>query len=631
MATALDLDEELAIQEGSWRGRFISFGILLVFAAFAAAGVYYFFFRDEAAAPRPTEDIAVKRATISQTLIISGTADTQLNSDLTFQSAGRVQKVAVKPGDAVKQGQVLASLESDDLANALAAAQANQRSAQLKLDDLLDGSTAAEIAAAEQAVASAQATLTKAENDYTDLTDGPSASELAAAQQGVDGASAQLASAQATLEKLKNTPSASDLAAAQAGVALAQSSLTAAQNSAANAADTLASAASGLTDAEASYCAADAAPAFCTTPATPISSADATLMNAALGGVNSALASAVIAANDTYRLAVNGKSSADAAVVAAQDGYDSAQAKLDAVNDGPSSEDMDAAEAAVTSAEAGLASAEAKLTDLQDGPTDLQISTALAAGEAARAALAAAQDRLDETRNGPTANMIAQARQAVRTAAISVEGAQIRLRNAQITAPFDGTVAAVNIEPGEFASAAGATPAIVLLTPDALLLNMQVGETDYPNLKVDQGGVVIFDGIPGQPYPFRITEIGLSPTSTQGVVTYTVKGSLAVLPGSPRPAPGMNARGQITTSSKADVLVVPPRAIRRRGTELVVDVRRNGRVEEQVVTTGVTDSENVEVLTGLAEGDLVVVPSLTSAATSGQNKALQTPLPNNIR
>ncbi len=632
VATALDLDEELAIQEAGWRGRAISFGIFLAVAAFALAGVYYFFLRDEEVVTRPTEDIPVKRATINSTLIISGTADTQLNSNLTFQSAGRVSRVDVKVGDTVKQGQVLASLESDSLANALASARAGQRSAQLKLDDLLDGTSAAEFAAAEQAVAAAQATLTKAENDYTDMIDGPSAAELAGAQQGVIGAQAQVASARATLDKLDNSPSAADVAAAEAGVASAQSALTAAQNSAANAADTLASSASSLTDAEASYCVADNTPAFCIVPATPISNGDASLMDAALGGPNAALASAVISANTTYKVAANGKSSADAAVAAAQDGLNSAEARLDAVNDGPSQDDVDAAEAAVSSAEAGLAAAEAKLADVQDGPTDLQVSTALAAGDAARAALAAAQERLDEARRGPEANAIEQARQAVRTAAIAVEGAQLRLEDAQIISPFDGTVAAVNITPGEFASAAATEPAMVLLTPDALLLEMQVGETDYPNLKIDQGGVVIFDGIPGKPYPFKVTQIGLSPTTTQGVVTYEVKGSLVVLPDSPRPAPGMNARGQITTASKPDVLVVPPRAIRRRGTEQVVDVRRDGAVVEQVVTTGVSDNDNVEVLTGLADGESVVVPLLTSLdASGGANNALRTPLPNNIR
>ena len=85
-----------------------------------------------------------------------------------------------------------------------------------------------------------------------------------------------------------------------------------------------------------------------------------------------------------------------------------------------------------------------------------------------------------------------------------------------------------------------------------------------------------------------ISEIGLSPSVTQGVVTYQVKASLVLPADAPRPAPGMNARGQIITESKPNLLVVPPRAIRKSGNDQVVDVRRDGSIVAQVVTTGAT-------------------------------------------
>jgi hypothetical protein len=71
-------------------------------------------------------------------------------------------------------------------------------------------------------------------------------------------------------------------------------------------------------------------------------------------------------------------------------------------------------------------------------------------------------------------------------------------------------------------------------------------------------------------------------------------------------------------------LVVPPRAIRRRGTEQIVDIRRDGVVQEQVITTGLSDNTNVEVLTGLVEGDVIVMPSIN--ATTGPGAA-PTPIP----
>lgn len=629
LTTAFDLEDELALEESGWRGRAITFGVLILVAAFGAAAVWYFFFNESEATARPTEDITVARTTLNSTLLISGVAEAQLSSDLLFQSSGKVGTVDAKVGDTVRQGQVLATLESDDLVNAISVAETNQRTAQLKLQDLLEGSSTAEVATAEQALAQADAAYTKAANDYQTLLNGATGSDLATAQGAVSAAEAQLATARSGREKLERTPGDADIAAANAAVALAESALTAAENSAGNAQNTVTSAGASLKSAETSYCAADGTPAFCGSLSTPISNGDATILNNALSGANSTLASAVIAANSAYLNSVNGAASAEAAVDSAADSLDSAEAKLQALEDGPSSEEIAAADAGVASAEAALASARAKLADAQDGPDALDIATAQAAVASAEAAVYSAEARLDEAFRGPETNTIAQAREAVRSASLSVEAASIRLRNAQIVAPFDGTVAAVSIAAGEFASQAAQEPAIVLLTPDSVQLIMEVGETDYTSVKAGQGGVVLFDGIPGKPYPFSITEIGLSPTVNQGVVTYQVKASLVVLPGNPRPAPGMNGRGQLTTDSKPDILTVPPRAVRPRGAEQVVDVRRNGTVEEQVVTTGITDPNNVEILTGVEEGDVLVVPSLT---TAGQDEAEAEPtLPGGVR
>jgi multidrug efflux pump subunit AcrA (membrane-fusion protein) len=268
------------------------------------------------------------------------------------------------------------------------------------------------------------------------------------------------------------------------------------------------------------------------------------------------------------------------------------------------------------------------------------------------AALVAAIASRDEAERGPKGSLVEQERQSVRAAELAVEAARIRLRDAQIISPFDGTVAAINTSPGEFLGPSPATPTIVLLTPDALVLKMQIGETDYPNVHLDQTGIVVFDAIPGTPYSFRVIELSLSPTVTQGVVTYEVVGAMVLPPAvsppaaasppnavsppngvaptaSPRPAPGMNARGVITTGASVNVLVVPPRAIHLKGGEQVVDVRRNGQIEEQVITTGLSDTTNVEVVAGLEEGAVLVVPVLVSGSSSQADK--EPTLPSGIR
>jgi HlyD family secretion protein len=218
----------------------------------------------------------------------------------------------------------------------------------------------------------------------------------------------------------------------------------------------------------------------------------------------------------------------------------------------------------------------------------------------------------------------------VRSAELNVQAALIRLEDSQIVSPFDGTVAAVNLTLGEFAGAGAASPPIVLLTPNLIVLEMAIGETDYIQVKLDQTGVALFDALPGRPFPFRVAEIGLSPSTNQGVVTYPVTATIVIPPDGPRPSTGMSANGQIVTESLPDVLVVPPRAIRRSGGNQVVDVRlSDGEVVEQVVTTGASDNNNVQILEGVSEGDTIVLPALVGGRTDDDAPAPT--LPQGIR
>jgi HlyD family secretion protein len=762
----MDLERDLGIAEGHWRGRLLTLGILAAGAAVVGILSYAFFFRSSSEEARPTEDLTVGRATINATLLISGDADAQLISDLSFQTSGRVAAVNVKVGDVVRTGDILAELESDDLANSVQSAQANLALAQARLNELLEGATDAEraqaaqavvsaqvnrdraardlsdlfgtptspeVTAADQAVAAAQAGLEQAQNARTTLVDGPTAaqiasadqvvasaqtalngaqralqtlqdgptdSQLAAAEQQLASANANLASAQAALASLNDGASSAQIAAAEASVSAAQQGLSSAQNTLSNANANVNSTESALLAARATYCNAAPGEPLCASVTIPLSSGTINdllddLSNPATDSSLLSPINTLIQANTGYAVALNAVDSAQgavtsaqaqldsanaalsalqappdagdlaaaqAAVTAAEQARDLAQLNLDDLNDGPTASDLSNAEdavasaqavidsaiaqrdhllepptadelreadAAVFSAQAALDAAVARQNDLSDGPEDSTLDTAADAARAAQASLDSAIANETETARGARASQIDQQTQSVRVAQIAVEAARIRVRNAQIISPFNGTVAALNLKPGEFTGAGSTTPAIVLLTPDTVVLKMSVGETDYPNVVLDQKGIAVFDALPGKPYAFTITELGLSPTVTQGVVTYQVTAVLEIPEGAPVPAPGMSANGQIVTESRPNVIAVPPRAIRRLGTDQVVEVRRNGTVEDQVVTTGFSDTNNVEILTGLEEGDTIVVPVLVSGSNTDADR--QPTLPSGIR
>ena len=132
-------------------------------------------------------------------------------TNLVFDSAGRVSDVLVKPGDVITKGQVLMRLVSTDQEVAVAKAKLSLATAQNQLKKLKEGATTADIAAAKSAVETAKENLTR-------VKAGPTQAELTAAE-------AAVLTAQQAYNTLVNGPDADTLAQAQARLEQAQNSL----------------------------------------------------------------------------------------------------------------------------------------------------------------------------------------------------------------------------------------------------------------------------------------------------------------------------------------------------------------------------------------------------------------------
>lgn len=86
------------------------------------------------------EIVTVKRGTISQVVSVTGKTQAVSNVDLSFDKSGRVVNLPVKVGDRVVQGQILASLDSNELKAQLSDTLANVEVQKAELDELLVGS-----------------------------------------------------------------------------------------------------------------------------------------------------------------------------------------------------------------------------------------------------------------------------------------------------------------------------------------------------------------------------------------------------------------------------------------------------------------------------------------------------------
>ncbi|MFC1978017.1 efflux RND transporter periplasmic adaptor subunit [Chloroflexota bacterium] len=96
---------------------------------------------------------------------------------------------------------------------------------------------------------------------------------------------------------------------------------------------------------------------------------------------------------------------------------------------------------------------------------------------------------------------------------------------------------------------------------------------------------------------------------------------------------GMTITLSIITQERNDVLLVPVQAIMSQGRETLVQVMKDGVVEERSITAGLSNWQYAEITSGLSEGEQVVVPETTTTtpATQQQQRGSQQGIPRDIR
>ena len=323
-------------------------------------------------------------------------------------------------------------------------------------------------------------------------------------------------------------------------------------------------------------------------------------------------------------------------IKAAEAAYYSALAQYQNLKNSPSSESLASAKAQLEKAKVALERAQAaydrvswrpeismlpQSQQLQDATIDYEL--ALANYEAAtkgpsQEELAAAwrnvesaRARLEQLRNGPTPEDLASAEAAVEQAQVALETAQRNLEAAVLKAPFDGVVAAMNLVVGEPA----VYPAITLMDLSHFRITVNVDEVDVSQLEVGMPVVVTVDALPDVTLTGQVERIGVAATSTGGAVYYPV-----VIALDPTDAPlraGMSASVTIQVRELTDQLLIPTWAVQTNpATGRPYVLRQTARgVEPVQVQLGIRHSGFAQVLSGLSEGDVLVVPNQTGSST----------------
>ncbi|NBV06881.1 MAG: HlyD family efflux transporter periplasmic adaptor subunit [Proteobacteria bacterium] len=181
-----------------------------------------------------------------------------------------------------------------------------------------------------------------------------------------------------------------------------------------------------------------------------------------------------------------------------------------------------------------------------------------------------------------------------------------------ILAPLSGTIVLKNVEQGETFTSSDS----LLSMSDRLTVKAQVDETDIAAIKVKQEAEIILDAYPDQKIKAEVDKIAFDATTVNSVTTYIVD----VLPKSVPEFMRSGMTANVTfliNNSQNNVLLIPAEALRIKDGRSSVLTLQDGEQTEVEVTTGLSNGKQIEILSGLSEGQIVLSPQLKLEKNKG--------------
>lgn len=212
-----------------------------------------------------------------------------------------------------------------------------------------------------------------------------------------------------------------------------------------------------------------------------------------------------------------------------------------------------------------------------------------------------------------------------------IKAAEVRLSSAAlayktsapvITAPAAGVIKSVTVAEGmnigaqETASGARANQRVATIATEGLpIATFNVSEIDVSVIKPGQKATVTLDAISDKTFTGKVVSVDRVGSTTSGVTNYPVIVRFDTT--SDQILPNMAASANIIVATKSGVLMVPTSAVQTQEGQSVVKVFENQLERSISVEIGLSSDSEIEIVSGLSEGDLVITSTtLPSTQTS---------------
>jgi len=202
----------------------------------------------------------------------------------------------------------------------------------------------------------------------------------------------------------------------------------------------------------------------------------------------------------------------------------------------------------------------------------------------------------------------------IRSAELSVQSKQDAYNDCFVYAPFDGIIATLTAKVGESSGSSIGT-----LITEQKVVAISLNEVDIATVKLGQKTMLTFDAIEGLSIEGVVSEIDSVGTVSSGVVTYGVK--ISFDSDDERIKTGMSANIEIITESKKNILVVSSSAVKTKNGISYIEMLNpsSGLPVRKEIEIGISDDTLTEIISGLNEGDEVILKTATSSSSSSKS------------
>jgi len=211
----------------------------------------------------------------------------------------------------------------------------------------------------------------------------------------------------------------------------------------------------------------------------------------------------------------------------------------------------------------------------------------------------------------------------------ALDRARERLNDAIVRAPISGTILQKYVEEGQIiasgvSNVSGGTPIADIANMQTIHIEAGIDEIDIGKIEIGQSATVLAEAYPDLSFSGKIIRISPEAKVEQNVTLFDVV--IRVENKDNKLKSGMNTGIQITIVEKKDVLLVPLsvlKALKKENSKnkAEVQLKAGEQFSPREITTGLSDFKNVEVLTGLSEGDIVGV--IMSSRLKADNDRLE--------